>query len=77
MWLLKATDLNRGRCIRIGDSLPRIEKLIKKFYDGIYRGFKRCEKDEIKENIDEEDKSIEIVRKKSAKNNKSNINPYD
>ena len=60
IWLVKAVDLNRGRCIRLADSLSRIEKLIKKFYDGIYRGFKRCENDEIKEsdkNSEEDEKA--------------------
>ena len=60
IWLVKAIDLNRGRCIRIADSLSKIEKLIKKFYDGIYRGFKRCERDEIKEsdeNCEEEERT--------------------
>ena len=38
-WVVKACDLNRGRCIKIADSLSQIQKLVKKFYEGIYRDF--------------------------------------
>jgi hypothetical protein len=40
LWLVKATDLNRGRCIKIGNSIEKIENTIKKFYNGIERIFK-------------------------------------
>ena len=40
IWLIKAPDLNRGRCIKIGNNLSNIQKLIKKFYEGIIRDFK-------------------------------------
>jgi hypothetical protein len=74
-WLVKATDMNRGRCIKIGDSIPKIQKLIKKFYDGIYKEFKECEEDE---SIIEEEKNsssrsnIKIVVNKQYKNEKNN-----
>ncbi len=38
-WIVKACNLNRGRCIKMADSLSRIQKLIKKFYEGIYKDF--------------------------------------
>lgn len=38
-WIVKASDLNRGRCIKLAESLGKIQKLIKKFYEGIYRDF--------------------------------------
>ncbi len=40
LWLVKAPDLNRGRCIKIGDSINSIKILIKQFYEGIFREFK-------------------------------------
>jgi hypothetical protein len=43
IWLLKAPDLNRGRCIRIVNNLQEILKLIKKFNEGIMRDFKEGE----------------------------------
>ena len=51
IWLIKAPDLNRGRCIKIGNNLQNIQKLIKKFYDGIMRDFKQSEEEENKEQI--------------------------
>lgn len=34
-WIVKACNLNRGRCIKMADSFPKIQKLVKKFYEGI------------------------------------------
>lgn len=50
MWLVKAIDLNRGRCIKIGDSIESLKNIIKKFSEGIFRDFKKSE-DEDSENI--------------------------
>ena len=38
LWLIKAIDLNRGKCIKISDKLIEIENLIKHFYNGIKSG---------------------------------------
>ena len=45
IWLLKAPDLNRGRCIRIFNNLNEILKLIKKLNEGVMREFKDKEDD--------------------------------
>jgi hypothetical protein len=45
MWLVKAVDLNRGRCIKISDTPDGIRNIIKKFNDGIHRDFLGSEKD--------------------------------
>ena len=62
LWLVKAIDLNRGRCIKIGNSINKIQKLIQKFYGGINREFKDCENDEELKSIIEheeiEDKKV-------------------
>jgi hypothetical protein len=50
MWLVKAIDMNRGRCIKIGDSIEGIKKIIQKFHEGIFR--------DIKESVEEETGSI-------------------
>ena len=71
-WLVKATDMNRGRCIKIGDSVLKIQKLIKKFYDGISRELK--EGDENESILDEEKKNnsiIKLILKKDFKNEKN------
>jgi len=47
LWLVKAANLNRGRCIKIADSLQGIQKLIKKFYDGINKKVEEDEETEI------------------------------
>jgi hypothetical protein len=51
IWLIKAPDLNRGRCIKIGNNLQTIQKLIKKFYDGIMRDFKQSDEEEYKQSV--------------------------
>jgi hypothetical protein len=38
-WIVKASDLNRGRCIKLGDSLQKIQKLVKKFHEGITKEY--------------------------------------
>jgi hypothetical protein len=55
MWLVKAINMNRGRCIKIGDNIDGIKKIIKQFNDGVYK--------EIKESIEED---IEYVNKKKV-----------
>jgi hypothetical protein len=71
LWLIKAVDLNRGRCIRIGDNLSRIQKIIKKFYDGMAREFKECEEED-------QDNNTNIYEKEETNNQCSqNINPVN
>jgi hypothetical protein len=50
LWIVKAPDLNRGRCIKIADSIDSIKKIIKQFNEGIFRDFKNS--------YDEENKNI-------------------
>jgi hypothetical protein len=59
MWLVKAPNLNRGRCIKIGNSTEEIKNIIKKFYDGILRDFKNSETEE--QSRDSTDKNKRIV----------------
>lgn len=40
LWLIKAPDLNRGRCIKIGNNLEKIKSIIKRFHEGILKDFK-------------------------------------
>ena len=46
LWLIKAINLNRGRCIRIADSVEAAENIIKHFYQGVKKGFKEDESEE-------------------------------
>lgn len=46
IWLVKAPDLNRGRCIKIADSIDAVKKIIKQFYEGIFRDFKNSIEEE-------------------------------
>jgi hypothetical protein len=46
LWLIKATDLNRGRCIKIGESVDEVKSIIKQFYEGIFREFKKSQKED-------------------------------
>ena len=46
LWLIKAVNLNRGRCIKIADSVESAESIIKHFYQGVMKGFKDGEKED-------------------------------
>lgn len=76
LWLIKAINLNRGRCIKITNSIESIEKIIKHFYQGVMRNFKESEKEE-----EEEEKKplllpqIRIVKKKKSKDSSNNKSP--
>ncbi len=50
LWIVKAPDLNRGRCIKIADSLDSMKNILKQFYDGIFRDFKDSYDEESKIN---------------------------
>lgn len=47
MWIIKASDLCQGTCMKITNKLPTINKKIKKFFSGVERTFK--DSDEEKE----------------------------
>ena len=50
IWLVKAPDLNRGRCIKVTSSCEKVRKYIKSFYEGILKGYsedKENDEDEI------------------------------
>ena len=53
LWLVKAIDLNRGRCIKLSDNLNGIESIIKHFYKGMKRSFFKMVTKEV---IDDEEK---------------------
>ena len=56
LWLIKAIDLNRGRCIKISDNISGIESIIKHFYKGMKRSFFKMVTKEV---IDDEEKEKE------------------
>jgi hypothetical protein len=65
-WIVKACDLNRGRCIKMADSIDRIQKLVKKFYEGIQREF-----------IIDENEELDIDTNKNKNNNNNNNKEED
>ena len=68
LWLIKAIDLNRGRCIKISDNINGIESIIKHFYKGMKRSFFKMVTKEV---IDDEEKDN---NEKSNYYSKLNIN---
>ena len=71
LWLVKAIDLNRGRCIKISDNLSGIESIIKHFYKGMKRGFFKLV---TKEEIDDDEKEDDNAKNKKGINIKINNN---
>lgn len=50
-WLIKPTDLCGGRCIKISDNLEDIEKMVKKFSEGLEKSLKKS----VEEDMDDSD----------------------
>ena len=72
LWLIKAIDLNRGRCIKISDNISGIESIIKHFYKGMKRSFfKMVTKEVIDDEEKEKDKCDEINEISKNKKNKT------
>jgi tubulin--tyrosine ligase len=46
MWVIKAIDLNRGRCIKIAKDISKITNLLKQYKKGVERGIKEEESTE-------------------------------
>ncbi len=84
-WLIKAIDLNRGRCIKISNKCDDIKQIIQTFSEGISRGIESEEIEEdkkykeilspIKEKIyRNRNKSGEFAIKKDETNLQKNLN---
>jgi len=63
LWIVKAPDLNRGRCIKIADSVDAIKKILKQFYEGIFRDFKNLYEEDVKNN----NESSPVINKNNEK----------
>ena len=50
LWLVKAVNLNRGRCIKIADSIDSTEQIIRHFYQGVKKAFQDDTEDEDNKN---------------------------
>ena len=66
LWLVKAIDLNRGRCIKISDNLLGIESIIKHFYKGLKKEFF---KNVTQEQIDDKEENDKYNNNSLHKNN--------
>ena len=71
LWLIKAIDLNRGRCIKISDNINGIESIIKHFYKGMKRSFFKMVTKEVIDDEEKDQDNIEEI-KEIAKNKKNN-----
>ena len=56
MWVLKAVNLNRGRCIKVVNSFEQMEKVINKFKNGVDYRFTIEEMEESEQNQNEKEK---------------------
>jgi len=70
LWLVKATDLNRGRCIKIANKVDEIKHLIKNFSKGISTKANNDAEDEAVANLknDVSCKNKKVDNNKNAKN---------
>jgi len=78
LWLVKAIDLNRGRCIKISDNIKEIKNIIKNFYIGVKKQFdKKGEyhnNDTIKENNKEDENNNNEKEENKNENNEISHN---
>ena len=63
LWILKAPDLNRGRCIKLINSINSLKKDIKNFNEGIIRGYENEKNSEKKINENTYKSNIVVVQK--------------
>ncbi len=73
LWLIKATDLNRGRCIKIANKINDMKNIIKNFSEGISREPKADSEEE--ENKCDKNKKVKNASDKNKK--KENKNSSD
>jgi len=66
IWVIKAPNLNRGRCIKLGDSIQGIQSIIRKFYTGIKKNYSKEDED------DEEENQAKDITKGNIQPNQSN-----
>jgi hypothetical protein len=77
MWVVKAVDLNRGRCIKICESVEKVEKAVKKFYNGVHLNFKENKEEEEQEKMNQEiSPQKKIVKTKSSRDRSNEKNKY-
>ena len=78
MWLVKAINLNRGKCIKVVNSFEQIEKVIDKFKFGVKYGFSEeviGEDSEIKFNeLNQLKEKINEIKKNNENNKDNNEN---
>lgn len=49
LWIIKASDLCQGACMKITNKLPKINKKIKKFFSGVEKTFKDSDEEKQKQ----------------------------
>jgi len=75
LWLVKAIDLNRGRCIKISDNINGIESIIKHFYKGMKKSFFKMVTKEMIDNEENENQKNNYFNKLyNYNNNEGEIN---
>ena len=75
LWLVKAIDLNRGRCIKICDNINGIESIIKHFYKGMKKSFFKMVTKEMIDNEENENQKNNYFNKLyNYNNNEGEIN---
>jgi len=75
LWLVKAIDLNRGRCIKIANKVDEIKNLIKNFSEGISRDPKAdSEEENNQKNIKKKNNSKATNKKEEKLKNNENKN---
>jgi hypothetical protein len=73
LWLVKAIDLNRGRCIKISDNIKEIKNIIKNFYVGVKKQFDKNGEYHNNDTIKENNKEGDTNEKEENKNENNEI----
>lgn len=72
-WLIKAIDLNRGRCIKISNKCEEIKQIIQTFSEGISRGINESEESEEENNNKKLKNNLSPIKEKTIKNKSGEI----
>lgn len=75
LWLIKPTDLCGGRCIQITDNIDEMEKMIKRFFEGLLKSLKKSleEDQEISDESESESSDNEDKKKCGIKYRASTV----
>ena len=77
MWIIKATDMNRGRCIRFSNNVNEIYDIMKSYYDGISTSNKKLVNEDNKKKVENNENDEDDNKEDNEYNDDNEIENND